>query len=107
MPPYRVVAGKKQAILVVEDEPSIASFVGMYLKRAGFIVRVAGTGGDALEKASADPPALIILDLMLPDLDGIDVCRRVRQRSDVDPDAECATRTSTRSSGSRSAPTTT
>ena len=77
------MGGKKQAILVVEDESSIASFVGMYLKRAGFIVRVADTGGDALEKASADPPALIILDLMLPDLDGIDVCRRIRQRSDV------------------------
>jgi DNA-binding response OmpR family regulator len=83
VPPYGAVAGKKQAVLVVEDESSIASFVGMYLKRAGFVVRVAGTGGDALEKASADPPALIILDLMLPDLDGIDVCRRIRQRSDV------------------------
>ena len=83
VPPYGVVPRKKQAILVVEDESSIASFVGMYLKRAGFVVRVAGTGGDALEKASADPPALIILDLMLPDLDGIDVCRRIRQRSDV------------------------
>ena len=77
------MTGTKQSILVVEDEASIASFIGMYLKRAGFSVRVSGTGGDALEKASADPPALIILDLMLPDLDGIDVCRRVRQRSDV------------------------
>jgi DNA-binding response OmpR family regulator len=83
VPPYRVVGGNKQAILVVEDESSIASFVGMYLKRAGFVVRVAGTGGDAIEKASAERPALIILDLMLPDLDGIDVCRRIRQRSDV------------------------
>jgi DNA-binding response OmpR family regulator len=71
------------SILVVEDEPSIASFVAMYLKRAGFDVRAVGTGEDALEKASADPPALIVLDLMLPDIDGIDVCRRIRQRSDV------------------------
>ena len=83
VPPYVAVAGAKQSILVVEDEPSIASFVGMYLKRAGFSVRVAGTGGDAIKKASADPPALIVLDLMLPDLDGVDVCRRIRQRSDV------------------------
>jgi DNA-binding response OmpR family regulator len=83
VPPYSPVAGTKQSILIVEDESSIASFIGMYLKRAGFTVRVAGTGGDAIEKASADPPALIILDLMLPDLDGIDVCRRIRQRSDV------------------------
>jgi len=74
---------KSQAILVVEDETSIASFVAMYLKNAGFTVRVAGTGADALAKAAADPPSLIVLDLMLPDLDGIDVCRRIRQRSDI------------------------
>jgi DNA-binding response OmpR family regulator len=74
---------KSQAILVVEDETSIASFVAMYLKNAGFTVRVAGTGTDALAKAAADPPSLIVLDLMLPDLDGIDVCRRIRQRSDI------------------------
>jgi DNA-binding response OmpR family regulator len=55
----------------------------MYLKRAGFTVRAVSTGGDALEKASAEPPALIVLDLMLPDIDGIDVCRRIRQRSNV------------------------
>jgi DNA-binding response OmpR family regulator len=71
------------SILVVEDEASIASFVAMYLKRAGFTVRVAGTGEGGIEAAAADSPSLIILDLMLPDLDGIDVCRRVRQRSDV------------------------
>lgn len=74
---------KSQTILVVEDETSIASFVAMYLKNAGFVVRVVGSGTEALEKAAADPPSLIILDLMLPDLDGIDVCRRIRQRSDV------------------------
>ncbi len=78
-----MVETKAQSILVVEDESSIASFVAMYLKNAGFVVNVAGTGQDALTRAAADPPALIILDLMLPDLDGIDVCRRIRQRSDV------------------------
>ena len=74
---------KSQSILLVEDEKSIASFVAMYLKNAGYVVRVAATGADALASAAADPPSLIVLDLMLPDLDGIDVCRRVRQRSDV------------------------
>ena len=74
---------QQQPILVVEDEPSIASFVAMYLKKAGFDVRIAPTASDALAKATTDAPALIILDLMLPDLDGIDVCRRIRQRSDV------------------------
>ena len=71
------------SILVVEDEPSIASFVGMYLEKAGFAVRKAETGAGAIEQADAEAPSLVILDLMLPDLDGIDVCRRIRQRSDV------------------------
>lgn len=71
------------SILVVEDEPSIASFVSMYLERAGFAVRKAETGAGAIEQADAEAPSLVILDLMLPDLDGIDVCRRIRQRSDV------------------------
>jgi DNA-binding response OmpR family regulator len=74
---------QNHSILIVEDEASIASFVAMYLKRAGFAVRVAGTGEGAIEQASVEAPSLIVLDLMLPDLDGIDVCRRVRQRSDV------------------------
>ena len=68
---------------MVEDEPSIASFVAMYLKRAGFAVRVAASGEDAIGQATNEGPSLVVLDLMLPDLDGIDVCRRLRQRSDV------------------------
>ncbi len=55
----------------------------MYLKKAGFEVTVARNGAEALAKAVAESPSLIILDLMLPDLDGIDVCRRIRQRSDL------------------------
>ena len=82
--PYSPVSPvQQQSILVVEDESSIASFVGMYLKRAGYAVTVAGNGSEALERTSGNPPALIVLDVMLPDLDGIDVCRRIRQRSDV------------------------
>ena len=69
--------------LVVEDEESIASFVSLYLKNAGFEVRTAENGTDALAAAEAKEPALIILDLMLPDIDGIEVCRRLRQRTDV------------------------
>jgi DNA-binding response OmpR family regulator len=78
-----VTRAQNHSILVVEDEASIASFVAMYLKRAGFAVRVASTGEGALEQAAEEAPSLIVLDLMLPDLDGIDVCRRVRQRADV------------------------
>jgi DNA-binding response OmpR family regulator len=74
---------KGQAILVVEDETSIASFVAMYLKNAGYTVRTSPTGGDALAQVAADPPDLVVLDLMLPDIDGVEICRRIRQRSDL------------------------
>jgi DNA-binding response OmpR family regulator len=72
-----------QTVLVVEDEASIASFVSLYLKNAGYDVHVAETGEDALAKAEGHQPSLIVLDLMLPDIDGIEVCKRVRQTSDV------------------------
>jgi two-component system, OmpR family, alkaline phosphatase synthesis response regulator PhoP len=74
---------KPQNVLVVEDEASIASFVSLYLKNAGYEVYVAPNGEDALSKAESEQPALIVLDLMLPDIDGIEVCRRLRRRSDV------------------------
>jgi DNA-binding response OmpR family regulator len=78
-----VAPSQAQTILIVEDEPSIASFVSLYLKNAGYGVRTASTGAHALAQVDAEQPALIILDLMLPDIDGIEVCRRVRQRRDV------------------------
>jgi DNA-binding response OmpR family regulator len=71
------------SILVVEDEGSIASFVSLYLKNAGYTVRTASTGSEALSQVAAQMPNLIVLDLMLPDIDGIEVCKRVRQQSDV------------------------
>src|SRR3954464_11169603 len=73
----------QQTILVVEDEASIASFVALYLKNAGYTVRTATTGGEALAQVNAQLPDMIILDLMLPDIDGVEVCKRIRQRSDV------------------------
>jgi DNA-binding response OmpR family regulator len=72
-----------QTVLVVEDESSIASFVALYLKNAGYAVRTAATGSEALAQAGSAQPALIVLDLMLPDIDGIEVCRRIRKTSDV------------------------
>jgi len=77
------MAATAPTILVVEDESSIASFVSLYLKNAGYAVRAASTGGEALQLAAAEHPALIVLDLMLPDIDGIEVCKRIRQDSDV------------------------
>jgi DNA-binding response OmpR family regulator len=75
--------GSVPTILVVEDESSIASFVALYLKNAGYAVKTAATGGEALAEVTAQKPALIVLDLMLPDIDGIEVCKRIRQTSDV------------------------
>src|SRR5918911_3732293 len=77
------MAAKSESVLVVEDESSIASFVALYLKNAGYQVSTVSTGSDALAHVSASPPSLIILDLMLPDIDGIEVCRRIRKSSDV------------------------
>jgi len=70
-------------ILVVEDESSIASFVSLYLKNAGYAVKTAATGKDALAHVALEKPALVVLDLMLPDIDGIEVCKRIRQTSDL------------------------
>jgi DNA-binding response OmpR family regulator len=77
------MAQTSESILIVEDESSIASFVALYLKNAGYQVRTVGRGGEALDQIGSDPPALVILDLMLPDLDGIEVCRRIRKSSDL------------------------
>lgn len=70
-------------ILIVEDEESLADSVRYNLEREGFSVTVATDGRAALERFRADPPALVILDLMLPEVSGLDVCRAMRAESDV------------------------
>ncbi|MCS7006486.1 MAG: response regulator transcription factor [Thermoleophilia bacterium] len=70
-------------ILVVEDETSIASFVAAYLGNAGYTVRTVATGRDALAELAASQPALVVLDLNLPDGDGVELCRRIRKSSDI------------------------
>jgi DNA-binding response OmpR family regulator len=77
------VTSQAQVVLIVEDEPSIASFVSLYLKNAGYVVKAVATGSDALAQVESEQPALVVLDLMLPDIDGIEVCRRIRQRRDI------------------------
>jgi DNA-binding response OmpR family regulator len=74
---------KHQNILIVEDEESISSFVRMYLEREGFTVHVAPTGEKALETLRSETVDLVTLDLMLPDMDGLDICRTVRSTSNV------------------------
>jgi two-component system alkaline phosphatase synthesis response regulator PhoP len=70
-------------ILVVDDEPRIAEICRDYLKRAGFGVLTAGNGPDALMLARTRRPDLIVLDLGLPGLDGLDVTRKLREHSNV------------------------
>lgn len=70
-------------ILVVEDEPSIAEVVGLYLQRAGYQVRTAADGKIAMTALENEIPDLVILDLMLPEIDGLSLTRWLRERSDV------------------------
>ena len=70
-------------ILVVDDEPHIVELVRYNLSQEGFTVDVAYDGHDALEKARAVPPDLVILDLMLPYVDGLEVCRHLRRQTSV------------------------
>jgi two-component system, OmpR family, KDP operon response regulator KdpE len=67
-------------ILFVDDDRGIQRTVGPLLSSRGFDVEMAGSGAEALKAVSARPPDLVLLDLMLPDIDGIDVCRRIRER---------------------------
>ncbi len=70
-------------VLVVDDDPGIVKVVRAYLEQAGFDVLVASDGKKALHIARHDKPDLVVLDLMLPEMDGWDVCRALRKESDV------------------------
>lgn len=70
-------------VLVVEDEPNIADFIRRGLVYKGYDVDTAASGEDALETARERLPDLVILDLMLPGMDGVEVCRRLRAADDV------------------------
>jgi DNA-binding response OmpR family regulator len=74
-PPFR--------ILVVDDDPNITRYVRLYLQQAGYHVDTTDDGVQALTAAQTRPPDLIVLDVMLPGLNGMEVCRRLRAHSDV------------------------
>jgi two-component system response regulator ResD len=67
-------------VLVVDDEPTIGEVLSRYLQRAGYETRLAGSGEDALAQAESERPDLVVLDLMLPGVDGLEVMRRLRQQ---------------------------
>ena len=70
-------------ILLIEDDHRLAEMVSEYLGEAGFLVSVAGDGRTGLARLGAEPCDALVLDLMLPDMDGLEVCRRLRAFSDV------------------------
>lgn len=70
-------------ILVVEDEPDILQLVKLYLEKEGFRTATAVNGAQALKKVKEDKPDLIVLDLMLPEIDGLEVCKRLRSVPDT------------------------
>jgi two-component system, OmpR family, response regulator RegX3 len=77
------VSDRETRILIVEDEESLADTLRYNLEREGYVASVAPDGRKALERFQAERPSLVILDLMLPELSGLDVCRQIRQISDV------------------------
>ena len=68
------------SVLVVDDEPTIAEVVSRYLERAGYSTRIALDGVEAIEAAAGQRPDLVVLDLMLPGIDGLEVMRRLREQ---------------------------
>jgi two-component system, OmpR family, response regulator len=75
----------KTKVLVVDDEPNIRALLSATLRLVDFDVRVAGTGAEALTEAEHFQPDLVVLDVMLPDLDGFEVARRLREKGQTTP----------------------
>jgi DNA-binding response OmpR family regulator len=78
-----VVTDAPARVLVVEDDPTVAEVVTRYLEREGFAVESVGDGNEALARTDAQLPDLVVLDIMLPGLDGLEVCRRLRSRAPI------------------------
>ena len=81
--PSAVEAPRSIRVLVIEDQPKIAHWLAAFLRQAGFDLFIALDGATGLRLARTEAPDVVILDLMLPDIDGLDVCRILRRESDV------------------------
>ena len=82
-PPATSTTSTAFRALVVDDEPSLTRVVAGYLEHEGFVVTTAADGELALASARSDPPDVVVLDLMLPGIDGIEVCRQLRTFTDA------------------------
>jgi two-component system alkaline phosphatase synthesis response regulator PhoP len=74
---------EQKTILVVDDEPDYANIVQGHLKKAGYLVDVVYSGAEALERVKKTPPDLIVLDVMMPEMDGYEVCSELKGNSDT------------------------
>ena len=74
---------EKQRILIVDDDANIAELISLYLVKECFATEIAENGHDAIQKVESFAPHLILLDIMLPDMDGYEVCAEVRKRHDT------------------------
>ena len=74
---------KESRILVVDDDKNICELIRLYLQKEGYTVEIANDGLAALEKFSQNPPAAVILDIMLPKIDGIEVLKRMRKAGNI------------------------
>lgn len=72
-----------KTILIVEDEADIASLIKLYLEKEGYHTALAKTGTDALKSLSSERPDMVILDLMLPEMDGLELCKKIRNKSET------------------------
>ena len=77
------MASEKHHILVVEDETEVAAIVGDYLKNAYYSLELVHTGGGVVDMVRKSPPDLILLDIMLPEVDGVEICRQIREFSQI------------------------
>jgi DNA-binding response OmpR family regulator len=73
----------KKTILIVEDEKDILQLIKLYLEKDGFRVATAMTGPDGLKQVTQEKPDLVVLDLMLPEMDGLEVCKRLRAKTET------------------------
>ena len=78
-----VAAEPNKKVVVIDDDPSVQEVVRAYLEKDGYQVFVAGTAGDGLSLTARIKPGLVVLDLMLPDRSGEEVCREIRERADT------------------------
>lgn len=76
---------EKERIVIVEDDAKLAALIGEFLQSQGLTIELVDDGSKAVERILADPPALVVLDLMLPGDDGLSVCRKLRERGFVRP----------------------